>query len=51
MTTRDPMMNPELRTFINAVIVPALLERFLAEHQASPKQVAAIDLPKREATV
>jgi hypothetical protein len=27
-------MNPELQAFMNAVVVPALLDRFLSEHAA-----------------
>ena len=35
-------MNPHLRTFIDRVVVPALLERFLREHAtATQEQLAA----------
>ena len=35
-------MNPHLRTFIDRVVVPALLERFLREHAAATQdQIAA----------
>jgi hypothetical protein len=34
-------MDNELRTFIDRVIVPALLERFLREQATAPKQPAA----------
>jgi hypothetical protein len=30
-------MNPELRTFIDRVLVPALLERLLREQQATDR--------------
>ena len=50
-----PLPHPELRLFVDRVIVPALLERFLREH-ASPivtetATVESSDLPKTEATV
>ena len=32
---RGPSLDSELRHFIDAVIVPALLERFLREHAAA----------------
>jgi hypothetical protein len=46
-------LHPELRLFIDRVIVPALLERFLHEHAAArPTSVSAVDdLPKADATV
>lgn len=47
-------MNPDLRVFIDRVIVPALLERFLREQAAAaargPVAVSVADLPKPEAT-
>jgi hypothetical protein len=47
-------MSTDLRAFIDRVIVPALLERFLRDHAAAsparpPSSVG--DLPKVEATV
>jgi hypothetical protein len=49
--TREPVLSAELRTFIDRVIVPALLERFLRD-QAAPRPSASVgDLPKAEATV
>ena len=44
-------MSPDLRLFIDRVIVPALLERFLREHAASVESTAAVDLPKPSASV
>jgi hypothetical protein len=41
----------ELQTFVDRVIVPALLERFLRERTAHSASVHAVDLPKTEATV
>jgi hypothetical protein len=34
-------VTPELKSFIDEVIVPALLERFLREHAAAPARPAA----------
>jgi hypothetical protein len=42
MSGRHFVMSPELRSFIDRVIVPALLQRFLREDSA--------ELPKRDAT-
>jgi hypothetical protein len=42
-------MNPELQMFIDRVIVPALLERFLREQQAAGLSELSKDLPKAEA--
>jgi hypothetical protein len=36
--TTVSLMNPELRAFIDRVIVPALLERFLREHSQEPNR-------------
>jgi hypothetical protein len=44
-----PQMSPTLRDFIDQVIVPALLERFLREH--TRVVVTAPDFQKAEASV
>ena len=33
-------ISPELRTFIDRVVVPALIERFLSEHASTDTSVA-----------
>lgn len=51
----EPPLHPELRTFIDRAVVPALLERFLREHasaeQREPSLTAKTPLPKPEAAV
>lgn len=45
-------MNPDLRVFIDRVVVPALLERFLREHAERPMPVAsAVDCQKPSVSV
>jgi hypothetical protein len=44
-------MSSDLRAFVDRVVVPALLERFLWEQAAAAVVAAQADLPKIEATV
>jgi len=48
----NPMVDADLREFIDRVIVPALLERFLCEQQAptslTPRVLSPLPLPSPE---
>jgi hypothetical protein len=45
------VMNPELRTLIDRVIVPALLEHFLRDQKLAAQHEVEPELPKTQTTV
>lgn len=45
---KDGVMNPDLQRFIDRVVVPALLERFLQEHQPSAAPSPSVPLSPAE---